>query len=172
MASFPGLFAGSGVLKTGFLIAPVVVCGYFIWKAGFERFLFCTIIFPWKYYTAFGADHTFRVFFDDLTFPLTPGPLPHALALRFVLIATPLSYILFSLRRWQSTRRESGDHPSQLLLVATIGRSGRGSSAPLTPCPASPSRAAAATDRIVFGLISHLNRSGERKPPMEFAQNA
>jgi hypothetical protein len=30
----------------------------------------------------------------------------------------------------------------------------------------------ASCDRIVFGVITHLNRSWERKPPKEFSQKA
>jgi hypothetical protein len=121
--SWKTLFKYQALLTVGFLIAPAVVDGYSIWRAGFHRFLFCTVIFDLKYFPAFVEPNSFGVVFRDLGLPLTWQFLPYKLAFLFILITTPLSYLLFFLRRWQRSRKGSDDPWDQLLLVAIIGLS-------------------------------------------------
>jgi hypothetical protein len=117
------LLANQALLTVGFLILPLVIDSYYIGKAGAERFIFCTVIFGMKYYSAFGGPNTFRTVFNDLRLPLAPPFLAYALAFRFVLIVTPLSYLLFFLRWRQSSGRKCVECWDQLLLLAILGLS-------------------------------------------------
>ncbi len=121
--SWKTLFTNQALLTVGFLILPAVVDSYYIGKAGAERFLFCTVVFGLKYYAAFGGPNTFGTVFSDLSLPLTPQFLLYALGFRFVLIITPLSYLLFFVRWWQRSRKRSDDRWDQLLLLAMVGLS-------------------------------------------------
>jgi hypothetical protein len=119
--SWKALFKNQLLLILGFLIAPVVVDGYFIWKAGLERFLFCTVVFDLKYYAAYGNVNTFGAVLRDLSLPLDRQLFRYKLAFLFVLVVTPLSYLLFFLRGWQRARKGSDAPWGQLLLVAIVG---------------------------------------------------
>jgi hypothetical protein len=119
--SWKTLFKNQLLLILGFLIAPVVVDGYFIWKVGLERFLFCTVVFGLKYYAALGNANSFGAVLTDLSLPLDRQFFRQKLAFLFVLVGTPLSYLLFFLRGRQRARKGSDAHWGQLLLVAIVG---------------------------------------------------
>jgi hypothetical protein len=109
------------LLISGFAIAPGVVDGYFIWKVGFERFLFCTVVFGAKYYATFGGVNTFGGALTDSILPLGWQLLRYRLAYLFVLLVTPLSYLLFLLHGGKWARKGPDAHESQLFLVAIVG---------------------------------------------------
>jgi hypothetical protein len=119
--SWKALFKNQLLMILGFLIAPVVVDGYFIWKAGFQRFLFCTVIFGLKYYAALGSENSFGAVLRDLSLPLHWQFFRYVLASLFVLVVTPLSYLLFFLRWGQRPGKASDALWGQLLLVAIVG---------------------------------------------------
>ena len=117
------LFRDQLLLILGFLIAPLTIDGYFIWKAGLERFLFCTVVFGLKYYATLGSENSFGAVLRDLSLPLHWQLFRYKLAFLFVLVVTPLSYLLFFLRGWQRARQASDALWGQLMLVAIVGMS-------------------------------------------------
>jgi hypothetical protein len=111
------------LLAWGFLIAPLVVDGYFIWKVGLGRFLFCTVVFGPKYYASYGGVNTFWGALRTSILPLDRHLLRYTLAYLFVLGVTVLTYLMFILRGWQRASRQPDVHKSTLLLVAIVGMS-------------------------------------------------
>ena len=64
------------LLILGFVIAPGMVDGYFIWKVGLYRFLFCTVFFGLKYYATYGDVNTFWGALTDSIVPLGLATFP------------------------------------------------------------------------------------------------
>jgi hypothetical protein len=110
-------------LVTSFLATLIAVNGYFIWKAGPARFLWCTVVFLLKYYPKEADWNTFQAFATNL-----PALVPLHSFLRwrieqwlFLYAAVPFILIMFLARYW----RESGKKPVEFwerpMLVAVVG---------------------------------------------------
>jgi hypothetical protein len=109
------------LLLLGFVIVPAMVDGYFIWKVGLTRFLFCTVVFLLKYYRALGSANNLGAVLRDFTLPLDGQLFRYKLAFLFIMVVTPLSYLLFFLRWGQRARKLADRLRCQLLLVAIVG---------------------------------------------------
>ncbi len=119
--SWKALCKNQFLLILGFVIAPAVVDGYFIWKVGLERFLYCTVVFGLKYYATLGGVNTFWGALRDSVLPLDWQLLRYKLAFLFVLLVTPLCYLLFILRGGNEHAEAPDAHESRLWLVAIVG---------------------------------------------------
>ena len=115
------MFKSLSLLVAGFLLAIVAVSAYSVWKAGLARFLYCTVVFGAKYYSADVNANTWRVFFSELQ-PIPPWR-NLALLVNWIFLhgVVPLSYLLFFLRN----RRQAPRFPQipwpKLMLVAIVG---------------------------------------------------
>jgi hypothetical protein len=110
-------------LVTSFLATLMAVNGYFIWKAGPARFLWCTVVFVLRHYRKEAVNNTFQTFTES--FPAFV-PVHRFLSsfLRewlFLHAVIPFIFILFFARYW----RESGKKPLEFwerpMLVAMVG---------------------------------------------------
>lgn len=97
-------------LAASFLATLIAVNGYFVWKAGLTRFLWCTVVFGIKYYPKDAEWNTFAVFFNELP-PFQPlqSFIQRFGQWIFLNAAVPLTCILFFVRYW----REPGKRPAE-----------------------------------------------------------
>ena len=115
--------------KIGWLIAGstasfTILIAYFVWKAGLSRFVWCTVIFVFKYYPKQASSNTFQLFKDQLPAlaSLRADPL-HFVEWFFLVAVVPSVFILFFVRY----ARESGRRPIEFwerpMLLAIVGSS-------------------------------------------------
>ena len=106
------------ILALGAAAAAVflAVNAHYVLAAGFQRWLFCLIVFPLRYYPAPMLNNWRVVFFD---FQAHWGPAAWA-CLLFVYATVPWVYAAFG-AGWRKWKKESGEQWSKLLLVALTG---------------------------------------------------
>jgi hypothetical protein len=106
-----------GFLLAGFVSTFVLSNGYFIWQAGLKQFVWSTLIFPFKYYSAVAASNSYRVYFADLMglrlWELAP--------LVFVYVAVPLVYVLYFLAYMRQADGSSSQPWERLMLLNIVG---------------------------------------------------
>lgn len=108
-------------LFSTFLAAVVAVNAYFVWKAGLQRFLYCTVVAGVKYYSADSRWNTFRVYLSEA--PILPPwyRLPHLAVYLFPHFLLPLVYVVFLMHY----RREASGRPlerwDRLMLLNLTG---------------------------------------------------
>jgi hypothetical protein len=120
-----GLLKKEAWLIAGFLAALLAVNGYFIWKAGLSRFLWCTVIFVIKYGPKYAGSNAF--------FPAIVCNLPEFVSLHnFILLYTELLflyavipgiYILFFARYWRESEKRPMEFWERPMLLAMVGSS-------------------------------------------------
>lgn len=109
-------------LVASFLVTLIAVNAYFIWQAGWARFLWCTVVFGLKYYPKDGWNCS-RVFMANLPAlaPLSSSLLRGIGHWLFLYAVIPFTLIAFFARYW----RESGKKPVEFwarpMLVAIAG---------------------------------------------------
>jgi hypothetical protein len=90
---------------------------YFIAAAGFQPWLYCTIVFPLKYYSA-PAMNNWQVIRDDFQ---RQGGTGRWISYPFMYAAVPLVYVAFFLTMRRRRKSEPSVHWDQPLLVALTG---------------------------------------------------
>jgi hypothetical protein len=114
------------LLKTEALLAGVfsaVTVGlnlYFIWAAGLQRFLWCTVTFMLKYYPTDAPSNNLQAYMAFM-----PSP-PHwyhpaLLAWIFIHALLPLVYLLFFARCWRESRKRPEQPWDRLMLLSLMG---------------------------------------------------
>jgi hypothetical protein len=105
---------------TSMVTTVVVFNAYFVWKAGLGRFLYNTVVFPAKYYSA-DYFNKWSVYMADPPSIHVWSQWPNVVAFLLVHFLIPLVYILFFVR----FKRESRSHPEepwdQLMLISFTG---------------------------------------------------
>ena len=120
-AGRPALLKSLALLFGAFLAAVVAVNAYFLWEAGVQQFLYCTVIFGTKYYSAQASYNTLRAFTEPL--PAIPpwGNLLLANSWFFIFSFIPLIYILFFARYGREARRRPLVPWARLMLLGIVG---------------------------------------------------
>jgi hypothetical protein len=103
-----------------FLAATIGTLAYFLWKAGFDRFFSCTLVFPLKHYPQF--------FWNTLSVYMTEVPhfsfwleVPALAIWLFIHGLLPLVYLLFLARHWREAQAHPQGHWGRLMLVTIVG---------------------------------------------------
>jgi len=107
-------------LLGGFLAGIVLLDAPFAFRAGLSRFLFCTLVFPLKYYSA-GRYNTWRAYMAELPPIHSWLDLVRAGPFLFVYLAVPLVYLLFLVRYWGTSTAQPGEPWERLMLVNIAG---------------------------------------------------
>ncbi len=116
------LFKKEAWLVVGALLPLTAVTGYFIWKAGLIRVLWCTVVFPVKYYPKSASANTFRVVTNDL--PALAWSSSFFLRLTgwlFVFVVIPLIHIFFFAHYWRDAGKKPTDFWERPMLLAIVG---------------------------------------------------
>jgi hypothetical protein len=122
-------------LVGSFLVALVGSNGYFAWKAGPSRFLWCTVIFVLRYWPKFSARNPLLAFVQNLPDYRSLASLHYSsLEWLFIYAVIPLIYILFFVRYRQASARMPTEFWERPMLLAIVGSCMLLSSAP-TPSP-------------------------------------
>jgi hypothetical protein len=108
-------------LVSGFVASLIAVNGYFAWKAGLARFLWCTLVFGIRYYPK-AEENTFLGAVEGFPQFLSLHYFLFALARwLFLYGAIPLAYLLF----FSCYRRKLGERPPDFwvrpMLLALVG---------------------------------------------------
>src|SRR5439155_869183 len=105
------LLRREGALLATFSIAVAALNAYFVSKAGLGRFLYCTVVFPFKYYPS-QPHNSWRAPLMELPHFNSWLSLPGTVARLFLIAALPAIYLLFFF--WLRRRTEG---PSSSSLV-------------------------------------------------------
>ena len=116
------LFKQEAWLGAGFFATLLAVNGYFIWKAGLARFLWCTVVFLFKYAPKYGEANSILAFRPSLP---AFGSL-HNLILRSIefvslYVLIPFTYILFFARYWRDRSKRPTGFWERPMLLAMVG---------------------------------------------------
>jgi hypothetical protein len=107
-------------LSAPFLIITMAFNGYFAWKAGVARFLYCTILFVIKYYPA-DSFNTWRIYLKEIPSVHNWRGWP-ALGVYFSIhCLIPLIYVVFILRYIRESRGRPSEPWDRLMLVSILG---------------------------------------------------
>lgn len=110
-------------LGAAFLGTLVAALAYFVWQSGLERFFYCTIIFPLRYYRSAGGVNTWSRYLLDLPL-LDPEHRPWRWGMfLFTYALIPYVYVWFLLRYWREARARSLEKWSRLMLLNLVGLS-------------------------------------------------
>ncbi len=107
-------------LLTTFAVTLATASAYFIWNAGWQRFLYCAVEFGIRYYPA-DSFNTWRVYMTEVHRPHSLNDLASLAIFFFVHALLPMIYILFFVRyrcQAQDRPREAWD---RLMLVGLVG---------------------------------------------------
>ena len=116
-----GLLKKQAWLIASFLATLLAVNGYFIWKAGLARFLWCTVVFNLKYYPRAGAN-TFWAFREALpAFTSLSSFLLQFKEWLFIYVVIPFSYLLFFGRYRRDSNKRAMEFWERPMLLATVG---------------------------------------------------
>jgi hypothetical protein len=114
------LLKKEGSLLASYLATVAAFNAYFVWKVGLKQFLYYTVTFVARYFSAYGTN-TWRTYMlghpsvhEWANWPdLATWPLIHFLI--------PLVYILFFVRYWREERLRPEEQWERLMLVNTTG---------------------------------------------------
>jgi hypothetical protein len=109
-------------LLSGFLAAVSAFNSYFLWKVGLRQFLYYTVVFVAKYYSA-DRFNTWRIYLREAPSIHLWSNWPDLVAWPFVHVLIPLIYILFALYYWRVARSRSDLPLARLMLVTITGLS-------------------------------------------------
>jgi len=108
-------------LLTGFVATFLAVNAYFIWTAGWARYLWCTVVFVFKYYPKEADWNTFQAIKLFLPAVALQRVFLHLFKEWIILIAVPLTFILFFVSYWRMSCKKPLDHWERPMLVAIVG---------------------------------------------------
>jgi hypothetical protein len=118
-------FRSMAWLAAGFTAILLLVNGYFIWKAGPERFFWCTVVFVLKYYPREADWNSFMVlpgsFQGGSAVPNSLQAYENTARTLFDLAATPCICILVLARYLWGVGKKSWDDWDRPVLVAIVG---------------------------------------------------
>ena len=109
-------------LLGSFLATTAIFTSYFVWKAGLRRFLYYTVVFVAKYYSAYRWN-TWRVYLRGAPSIHLWSNWPDLAAWLFVHLLIPFIYILFVLYYWRVGRSRLELPWDRLMLVNITGLS-------------------------------------------------
>ena len=110
---------------SGFAITLIISCGYFIATAGFETFVWSTLIYPSTYYH-FNEQNNPGVFLINLGKAFSGTGIGHTLAILpslFYASIVPLSIVVFLSVFWRNRLKHDWDFWRGPMLVAIVGGS-------------------------------------------------
>jgi hypothetical protein len=109
-------------LLGGFFATVAIFSSYFLWKAGWKRFLYYTVVFVAKYYSA-EQWNTWRAYLRGApSIRLWPN-WPDLAAWPFIHLLIPFIYILFVLYYWRAAPSRSDVPWERLMLINVTGLS-------------------------------------------------
>lgn len=114
------LWQSETVLASAFITATAVLNLYFVWAAGWRRFLWCTVTFGIRYYPAesdLNSWHAYMAYIPRMPY-LRHVPNPAWLFLHALL---PLVYLLFFARFWQESKKKPEQPWGRLMLLNLMG---------------------------------------------------
>ena len=114
------LFKAAAWLIGPFLGAIAAGSAYFVWKAGLERFLFCTVVFGIKFYPALWFN-TWRVYMAELPVLHSWRDLPDWTGFLFIIAILPAVYALFFVRYWRVAAARPSEPWDRLMLINLVG---------------------------------------------------
>ena len=110
-------------LGIAFLGTLTATLAYFVWQAGLERFLACTIEFPMRYYRSVGHFNTWSGYLRDLTL-LDPEYHPSRWAIYlFTYALIPFVYVVFLFQYRRDARARLPEKWDRLMLLNFVGLS-------------------------------------------------
>ena len=104
-----------------FFIVVLTTNAYFVWKAGWQRFLYCTATFGLRYYSADSRWNTLQVYMAELPEVPPVTALPLLARMLFVNTLSPIVYVLFLLRHRQRDAAQPSVPWDRLVLLNTVG---------------------------------------------------
>lgn len=110
-------------LVAGFLATLIFVNGFFVWKAGLARFLWCTAVFGVKYYPKEADQNTFRVLTASLDVSSRgnfAGTLIHWVFIYIIMTLIPILFFVYYGRESQKKPKEFWERPMLLAIVGTM----------------------------------------------------
>jgi hypothetical protein len=111
-----------GILFVCALSAFLVINGYFIWKAGPERYFWCTVVFVLKYYPKEADWNTFQSLYSTIpTIALTRRAVFSILHWTFLFLLGPFSYVAFFAYYWRNRRSFSPEQWTKPMIIAVVG---------------------------------------------------
>lgn len=115
------LYASISWLFGSFIVSVVTLNSYFVWKAGLNRFFWCTVVFVLKYYRELQGANTPSVYMTDLPFAsFSLRGIAGLSVMMFVYILVPFAYLLFLfVYRREKQRPDSNWHG--LALLTSLG---------------------------------------------------
>ena len=115
------LIQQEALLVASSALAALFVSGYFVWRAGLAKFLYCTLIFNLRYYGSFAGGSTWHGYMIGLAGFLHWQRIPGLLGFLLVHALLPLVYILFLVRYQRRSKQASGEHWERLMLINLVG---------------------------------------------------
>ncbi|HEY1803100.1 MAG TPA: hypothetical protein VGG45_01345 [Terracidiphilus sp.] len=100
----------------------LLINGYFIWKAGPERYFWCVVVFVLKYYPKEADWNTFAAFYNYVPhLAFTRAALYDVSMWVFWFILNPLAYVAFFISYLRNSRRLTPQQWARPMLVAVVG---------------------------------------------------
>jgi hypothetical protein len=116
------VLARQAVLFASALAVFLLINGYFIWKAGPERYFWCVVVYVLKYYPKEADWNTFDSFFTFLPhLALSRTALYGVLHWIYWFLLNPLAYLLFFIAYLRNARRLTPQQWARPMLVAVGG---------------------------------------------------
>lgn len=160
--SAPPLWSRIAILFASAFVIFFAIDGYFIWQAGLQRWLFCTVVYPVRYFGV-PAINNWRVIERD--FPSHPS-FRRWLSFPFLYASIPIAYAAFftawhpnrphKYSEYPAPREEPSEQWDKLLLIALTGL---GMLLAVVPAP-SFLRVSSASLPAMILLVWFLERSG------------
>jgi len=99
----------------------LVICGYFVWRAGLARFIYCTLVFNARYYGSFAGGSTWSGYMTGLSGFMHWPRIPGLIGFLFIHALLPLAYIIFFVRYRRRSGQVSAEHWRRLMLITIVG---------------------------------------------------
>lgn len=117
-----GLVKKEAWLAGTFLATLVAVNGYFVWKAGLTRFLWCTVIFVVRYWPKCNAGNSLQGFVQNLPdFQSLTSFHVSSVEWLFIYAVIPFVYILFFARYLHGSAKKPTEFWERPMLLAIVG---------------------------------------------------
>ncbi len=102
-------------------LAVLIVSGYFAWRAGLARFIYCTVLFNLRYYGSFAGPSTWHGYLTGLPGFLHWQRIPGLVGFLLVHTLLPLVYILVLIRYHRRLMPLPGEDWHRLMLINLVG---------------------------------------------------
>lgn len=100
----------------------LVINAFFIWKAGPERYFWCTVVFVLKYYPKEADWNTFQSFYSRIPkIEFTREALFSFLQWAYLFLVGPVSYAAFFVYHWRNRRNLSSEEWTKPMIIAIVG---------------------------------------------------